>query len=63
MVPFSEVEIRNEQDAKSSTHLGVALKWTARFLIDVNDFTIRVTRQIDSNINIDLGHLFINFCL
>jgi len=63
MVPGSKVELRNKQAKSSSAHLSVTLKWTTRLLVYINHFTVRITWQVDPNVNINLGHLLINLGL
>ena len=42
---------------------GVALQWFARFAVDANDDTIRVTRQVDTNFNFDLAEFLLDLFL
>jgi len=43
--------------------LSVTLKWPTGLLVDVNDDAIRITRQINPNVNDDLGHLLVDLRL
>lgn len=41
----------------------MALEGPSGFPIDVDDFTVWIARQIDSNLHFDFSHFFINFGL
>ena len=44
-------------------YLSMTLQRSSGFLIDVDDNTIWVTRKIDPDVNLDLGHLLVNLRL
>lgn len=43
----------------ADTYLGVTLQGTTRCTVDVNHTTITVARQIDTNVNLDLGKFLV----
>src|SRR4051794_32253078 len=45
------------------TDLCMALQWPARLFVDIHDLSVWVTRQVDSHLNLNFCHLFINFRL
>lgn len=62
-MPTGNLGEKNELSRVAIAYLSMTLKWPARFLIDVDDDTIGVTRQVYAHVNLNLCHLFVNFCL
>jgi len=50
-------------ERREETHFGVTLQRSTGFAIDIDDNTIRITRKVNSDIHLDLGHFLIDFRL
>jgi len=44
-------------------HLGMTLQRPPGFPVDIDNLTIRITREVNSNVNHNLGHLLIDLRL
>lgn len=44
-------------------HLGMTLQRAPRLPIDINNLTIRITREVNPNVNHDFRHLLIDLSL
>ena len=53
----------HESLKRGINHLGMTLQWTPGLPVDIDDLTIRITGEVNSNVNHNPGHLLVNLRL